>query len=141
MTPTPTSALPDGRIAFIGLGNMGAPMAANLARAGGRLAVHDLAAAACAQAAAAGLAVAGSADEAVDGAALVFVFAAQRRYPIRLGQMRGRQNLVRRSASHQRPLAQQQQFVAESRRQGQIVQYHHQRRATVGVIAQQLHHS
>ena len=71
MTPTPTSALPDGRIAFIGLGNMGAPMAANLARAGGRLAVHDLAAAACAQAAAAGLAVAGSADEAVDGAAVV----------------------------------------------------------------------
>ncbi|MGE0800994.1 MAG: 3-hydroxyisobutyrate dehydrogenase [Lautropia sp.] len=59
------------RIAFIGLGNMGNPMAQNLAKAGQTLAVFDLVPAACQQAAAAGLAVAASADAAVDGADVV----------------------------------------------------------------------
>jgi 3-hydroxyisobutyrate dehydrogenase len=59
------------KIAFIGLGNMGAPMAANLAKAGHQLNAHDLSRSACDQAAAAGLAIAASAAEAVADAAVV----------------------------------------------------------------------
>ncbi|MEV7215552.1 3-hydroxyisobutyrate dehydrogenase [Kitasatospora cineracea] len=58
-------------IAFVGLGNMGGPMAAHLAAAGHRVTGYDLAATARARAAARGVAVAGSAAEAVEGADLV----------------------------------------------------------------------
>ena len=47
------------QIAFIGLGNMGAPMAANLLKAGHQLAVFDLAPAAVAKLEAAGARVLG----------------------------------------------------------------------------------
>ncbi|MCL1961479.1 MAG: 3-hydroxyisobutyrate dehydrogenase [Desulfovibrionaceae bacterium] len=63
------STLP--RIAFIGLGNMGAPMAANLARAGYPVQAFDLSEAACAAARQAGAGIAASAIEAVKGAAVV----------------------------------------------------------------------
>ncbi len=59
------------RIAFIGLGNMGGPMAANLVKAGHAVAGFDLVPAAVAQAKADGVAVAGSAVEAVAGAEIV----------------------------------------------------------------------
>jgi len=56
------------RIAFIGLGNMGLPMAANLAKAGHTVAGFDLLAANCDKAKAHGLAIAGSAIDAARGA-------------------------------------------------------------------------
>lgn len=59
------------RIAFIGLGNMGGPMAANLVKAGHAVAGFDLVPAAVAQAKADGVAVADSAVEAVAGAEIV----------------------------------------------------------------------
>jgi len=52
-------------IAFIGLGNMGGPMAANLVKAGHRVVGFDLAAASCEQARADGVELAGSARDAV----------------------------------------------------------------------------
>ena len=58
-------------IAFIGLGNMGLPMAVNLAKAGNAVTAFDLGADAVAKARAQGLRIAGSAAEAVDGAAVV----------------------------------------------------------------------
>ncbi len=58
-------------IAFIGLGNMGLPMAANLAKAGHRVSAFDLDADALARARTLGLRVAASAAEAVDGADVV----------------------------------------------------------------------
>ena len=58
-------------IAFIGLGNMGLPMAANLARAAHRVTAFDLSADAVAKARAQGLQVAASAAEAVKGADVV----------------------------------------------------------------------
>ncbi|MQX35043.1 3-hydroxyisobutyrate dehydrogenase [Roseospira navarrensis] len=58
-------------IAFIGLGNMGGPMAANLLKAGHRVRGFDLDAAAVDRAVAAGAVAAGSAAEAVDGAGVV----------------------------------------------------------------------
>jgi 3-hydroxyisobutyrate dehydrogenase len=58
-------------IAFIGLGNMGAGMAANLAKAGHTVNAFDLAPAALERAAGAGCQVAGSAAEAVRGADIV----------------------------------------------------------------------
>ena len=58
-------------IAFIGLGNMGLPMAANLARAGHRVTAFDLSADAVAKARAQGLEVAASAAAAVEGAQVV----------------------------------------------------------------------
>jgi 3-hydroxyisobutyrate dehydrogenase len=58
-------------IAFIGLGNMGLPMAANLARAGHAVTTFDLGADAVAKARAQSLRVAASAAEAVEGAAVV----------------------------------------------------------------------
>ncbi|MFC4727998.1 3-hydroxyisobutyrate dehydrogenase [Coralloluteibacterium thermophilus] len=59
------------RIAFIGLGNMGGPMAANLARAGHDVHVFDLVQAAIDAAVAAGATAAGSAHEAVADAEVV----------------------------------------------------------------------
>ncbi|GAB3285392.1 3-hydroxyisobutyrate dehydrogenase [Parahaliea aestuarii] len=54
-------------VAFIGLGNMGGPMAANLLKAGHRVTVFDLSADACKVLADAGASVAGSAREAAQG--------------------------------------------------------------------------
>jgi len=54
-------------IAFIGLGNMGAGMAANLAKAGAAVTAYDISAPALDKAKASGCAVAGSAAEAVRG--------------------------------------------------------------------------
>jgi 3-hydroxyisobutyrate dehydrogenase len=59
------------RIAFIGLGNMGAGMAANQAKAQHHVAAFDLSSAALERAAAAGCHPAGSAAEAVSGADIV----------------------------------------------------------------------
>ncbi|TXN61147.1 3-hydroxyisobutyrate dehydrogenase [Methylobacterium sp. WL6] len=58
-------------IAFIGLGNMGGPMAANLVRAGHAVRGFDLAPASLEAARAEGVAVAGSVLEAVEGASAV----------------------------------------------------------------------
>jgi 3-hydroxyisobutyrate dehydrogenase len=58
-------------IAFIGLGNMGAPMAANLVKAGHAVQGFDLVETAKMAAAASGVAIAGSAREAVAGAETV----------------------------------------------------------------------
>ncbi|NBJ09631.1 3-hydroxyisobutyrate dehydrogenase [Microvirga arsenatis] len=58
-------------IAFIGLGNMGGPMAANLVRAGHRVAGFDLSPASCDQARADGVGVAGSTADAVRDAEVV----------------------------------------------------------------------
>lgn len=62
---------PARRIAFIGLGNMGGPMAANLGAAGHTLSVFDLSAAACQTAAQHGARVASSPADAVGDAQLV----------------------------------------------------------------------
>lgn len=59
------------KIGFIGLGNMGLPMAKNLVAAGHAVAGFDLAAASLEAAAAAGIATAGSAAEAVQGAEVI----------------------------------------------------------------------
>ncbi|MFE3499527.1 3-hydroxyisobutyrate dehydrogenase [Kitasatospora sp. NPDC059160] len=58
-------------IGFVGLGNMGGPMAANLVKAGHRVTGYDLSAAARERAAAHGVTVAGSAAEAVADAQVV----------------------------------------------------------------------
>jgi 3-hydroxyisobutyrate dehydrogenase len=60
------------KVAFIGLGNMGAPMAANLVKAGHAVAGFDLVEAQRAAAAATGVAIAASAKAAVEGADVVF---------------------------------------------------------------------
>lgn len=60
-----------GRVAFIGLGNMGAPMAANLVKAGYTVAGFDLTPAACDKARELKVPVAASARAAVDGATTV----------------------------------------------------------------------
>lgn len=59
------------KIAFIGLGNMGGPMALNLLKAGHTLSAFDLSADACRKFAAEGLPIAGSAAEAVADAEVV----------------------------------------------------------------------
>jgi len=59
------------KIAFIGLGNMGGPMAANLVKAGHAVTGFDLVPASCEAAKAAGAAIAASAAEAVKGADVV----------------------------------------------------------------------
>lgn len=59
------------RIAFIGLGNMGGPMAVNLAKAGHQLKCFDLSPDACRQGKSAGLAICGSAAETVADAEVV----------------------------------------------------------------------
>lgn len=58
-------------IAFIGLGNMGGPMAANLVKAGHGVTGFDLSLASCEQARAEGVSIAGSAVEAVQAADIV----------------------------------------------------------------------
>ncbi|HEX7854759.1 MAG TPA: NAD(P)-binding domain-containing protein [Sphingobium sp.] len=58
-------------IAFIGLGNMGAPMAANLLRAGHSLKVFDLSPAAVAEAVAVGAIATASAPDAASDADVV----------------------------------------------------------------------
>jgi len=58
-------------VAFIGLGNMGGPMAANLHQAGHRVTAFDLSAEALAKAREQGVRTAASAAEAVEGAAIV----------------------------------------------------------------------
>ena len=58
-------------IAFLGLGNMGGPMAKNLLAAGHDLIVFDLVEAACAALAAEGASVAASAAEAAEGAEVI----------------------------------------------------------------------
>ena len=62
---------PSQNVAVIGLGNMGGPMAVNLANAGHRVTGFDLSTAAAGQASAAGVAVTSSAAEAVAGADVV----------------------------------------------------------------------
>jgi len=59
------------KTAFIGLGHMGRPMALNLQQGGCSVAAFDRAPEACAQASAAGLRIAASAPEAVQGAQVV----------------------------------------------------------------------
>jgi 3-hydroxyisobutyrate dehydrogenase len=59
------------KIAFIGLGNMGGPMALNLQKAGHALSAFDLSAEACRKFAAEGLPIAASAAAAVEGAEVV----------------------------------------------------------------------
>ena len=59
------------QIAFIGLGNMGGPMAANLAAAGHQVTGFDLMPELCASAAAAGVKIAASAIAAVEGAEII----------------------------------------------------------------------
>ena len=59
------------KIAFIGLGNMGGPMAMNLMKAGHTLSAFDLSKDACAKFAADGLSIAASAAATVDGADVV----------------------------------------------------------------------
>ena len=52
-------------VAFIGLGNMGGPMVANLVKAGHRILGYDLSAASCQAASESGATIAGSVGEAV----------------------------------------------------------------------------
>lgn len=59
------------KIAFIGLGNMGGPMAMNLQKAGHTLSAFDLSKDACAKFAADGLPIAASAAATLDGAEIV----------------------------------------------------------------------
>ena len=59
------------RVAFIGLGNMGAPMAQNLLKAGFKLSVFDLVAESVAQLVNAGASAASSASDAVKDADVV----------------------------------------------------------------------
>ncbi len=59
------------KIAFIGLGHMGGPMAVNLQKAGHSVAAFDLSKPACDKFAAAGLTIAASAEAAVQGAEVV----------------------------------------------------------------------
>jgi 3-hydroxyisobutyrate dehydrogenase len=59
------------KIAFIGLGNMGGPMAANLVKARHEVTGFDLVPASCAAAQEAGVTIAGSAKAAVEGADVV----------------------------------------------------------------------
>ena len=59
------------KIAFIGLGNMGGPMALNLHKAGHAVSAFDLSAAACDASRAQGVAIAASASAAVSGAEVV----------------------------------------------------------------------
>lgn len=58
-------------IAFIGLGNMGGPMAANLVKAGHRVSAFDLSAAACDAARKQGVAIAATVDATLTGADVV----------------------------------------------------------------------
>lgn len=68
------------RIGFIGVGNMGGPMAANLVRGGHRVCAYDLDAGRLAAAGAAGAATGGSALDAADGADLVITMLPESRH-------------------------------------------------------------
>jgi 3-hydroxyisobutyrate dehydrogenase len=67
-------------IAFIGLGNMGCPMAANLAKAGHSVRGFDLAPGARSAAAAVGVAIADSARDAVSAAEIVITILPARKH-------------------------------------------------------------
>ena len=71
-------------IAFIGLGNMGAPMAANLVKAGHTVTGFDLVEAQRAAAAATGVAIAQSARAAVEGAEAIVTMLPAGRHVIAL---------------------------------------------------------
>ena len=86
-------------VGFIGLGNMGGPMATNLVKAGHNVAVFDLSHAACDQLKEKGASVAGSAVEAATGVELCDFDAAswqaccrnlswRRRFIIETGELR-----------------------------------------------------
>ena len=68
---TENAASATGLIAFLGLGHMGGPMAANLIKAGHEVIGYDPVPAAVEAAKAHGIPMASTADEAVDGAAVV----------------------------------------------------------------------
>lgn len=68
------------KVAFIGLGNMGLPMACNLIKAGHQLRVFDVVAAAARRAEAAGAGTARSAGDAADGAEAVFTMLPEGRH-------------------------------------------------------------
>jgi 3-hydroxyisobutyrate dehydrogenase len=70
-TSSPTPAAASRRVAVIGLGNMGGPMAANLVKAGHQVTGFDLVPASCEAAAAIGVTVAGSGADAVREAEIV----------------------------------------------------------------------
>lgn len=67
----PETTAKEGRIAFLGLGHMGGPMAVNLVKAGYSVTGFDVVPAAIEAATAHGIATAGTAAEAVAGAAVV----------------------------------------------------------------------
>ena len=71
-------------VAFIGLGNMGGPMAKNLLSAGHQVCVFDLVPEACQQLADAGATVAASAAEALDGVEYVVSMLAATSAPVQL---------------------------------------------------------
>ncbi|WP_306334696.1 3-hydroxyisobutyrate dehydrogenase [Streptomyces sp. KL118A] len=90
MNGTAGAGAPEARtIAFIGLGNMGGPMAANLVAAGHRVVGHDLSADALAAAAARGVVPAASAVEAVPGADVVITMLPAGRHVLALYQDEG----------------------------------------------------
>ncbi|PWE54213.1 3-hydroxyisobutyrate dehydrogenase [Metarhizobium album] len=60
-----------GRIAFIGLGNMGGPMAANLVKGGETVSGFDLSEASCKAAAASGVTISASVRAAIEGADVI----------------------------------------------------------------------
>jgi 3-hydroxyisobutyrate dehydrogenase len=70
-TSSPTPAAASRRVAVIGLGNMGGPMAANLVKAGHQVTGFDLVPTSCEAAAATGVTVAHSGAEAVRDAEIV----------------------------------------------------------------------
>mgnify|MGYP000727600567 CR=1 FL=1 len=73
------------KLAFIGLGNMGGPMAANLLKAGHALRAYDLVPVALEAARAAGATICASAAEAAEGAEVVISM-----LPARRGAVPGR---------------------------------------------------
>ncbi|MET8685258.1 3-hydroxyisobutyrate dehydrogenase [Streptomyces sp. NPDC004732] len=90
MSGTAGAGAPEARtIAFIGLGNMGGPMAANLVAAGHRVVGHDLSADALAAAAARGVVPAASAVEAVPDADVVITMLPAGRHVLALYQDEG----------------------------------------------------
>lgn len=76
-------------IGFIGLGNMGGPMAANLSRAGHRIRGFDLSPAACATAAEQGVEIVESAAEVCPGADVVFTMLPSGRHVLDLYETGG----------------------------------------------------
>ena len=79
-TTSGTNAVEE-RIAFIGLGHMGGPMAMNLAKAGYAVTAFDVSPAALERASQAGVMAAPSAAAAVEGATVVVTWLASRHLP------------------------------------------------------------